>query len=106
MRDPNGIDLQSVDTDLSVDDQNPAQQNGVTDLEDYASAVDQWGEDVVEAFGRGGAEGSRTSSSTGSSRIGSTSYFHPRNNLSAPFLIGLIAVFFVLLIVFVPNGRS
>lgn len=101
-RDPNNIDLQSTDPDLSVDDQNPAQQHGVTDLLDYADAVDKWGEDVVDAYGRGGAEGTRQSSS----KTRNTPYFHSRNNLNAPFIIGMIAVFVVLLIVFVPRREA
>jgi hypothetical protein len=100
MRDPNGIDLQSVDPDLSIDDQNPTGQHGVQDWEDYADAVNKWGEETVDSFGRGGAEATRESPTSPAF----VPYFHPSNNLNVPFIVGIVAVFVVLLIVFLPRG--
>jgi len=101
MRDPNNIDLQSVDPDLQTDDQNPAQQGGVDDLLGYSDAVDRWGEDIVNAFGTNMPAVARSSVSKAKAQP----YFHPATRMTTPFVVAGVLVLVILLIVFMP-GRE
>jgi hypothetical protein len=98
-RDPNGIALQSVDNDLSVDDQNPAMQGGFDQLADYADAVTEWGEEIVEEMGRGGAVASRFTSNP----LRQPSFYHPQNRLNTPFVVAGLLTLVILILVFVPK---
>lgn len=101
MRDPNNIDLQSVDPDLSIDDQNPTEQSGVDDLQDYASAVQSWGSDIVE-----GVTGGAPSPATGrfSSPASCTvPLFHQSHRITTPFIVAALLTVLILVIVFIPK---
>jgi hypothetical protein len=102
-QDPNGIALQSTDPDLSVDILNPAQQHGVDEWENYADAVNQWGEDVVDDQMVQGV-GRATITATGYPQAIYQSYFHPSHRMATPFIVALGVTIVILILVFIPKG--
>jgi hypothetical protein len=101
--DPNNIDLQSTDPDLSVDQQGVAQDNGVGDLEDYASAVTQWGEEIVDVV-TGGGPAPSTGRFTQPKQPAPT--LHPAHRITTPFMVAALVTIVILVIVFIPIPRG
>jgi hypothetical protein len=100
MKDPNNIDLQSVDPDLSVD-QDLDNDGGATDLEDYAAGVQQWGQDTVEM--------TTTVASTVSNIRRRPTFpgepvFHGTHQIKTPAIVAGIMIAAILLLVFLPIG--
>src|SRR5271163_275763 len=99
MKDPSNIDLQSVDPDLSVDEQRE-NDGGATDLMDYASAVSQWGEDSVQYTNAIASEVSQVSRRP---NMRPEPIFHPTHSVKMPFIVAGVLVVVILLIVFIPT---
>jgi hypothetical protein len=96
MRDPNGIALQSVDPELSV--QYDA-DSGASDLSDWASSVDSYGEATSEILVEGGGGYSAPVAKPCQKRPGIA--FHNSKRISTPFMVcaGIAVVIVVLILI-------
>lgn len=99
-RDPNGIALQSVDPDLSVQ---YGVDSGAGDLMDWASSVVQFGEDATEVLASGGGGYSQPAPAPCAPRRRLA--FHPAKRMTTPFTVaGVVAVLIIVIVLFPTKG--